>query len=73
MNDKIRVAVVGAGNIARAHLNAYVQSGRAEIVAVADVVEEMCSQDGSALGRIILRRYGALARRMVWTNQRVIS
>ncbi|MCD6291227.1 MAG: Gfo/Idh/MocA family oxidoreductase [Anaerolineae bacterium] len=41
MNDKIRVAVVGAGNIARAHLNAYVQSGRAEIVAVADVVEEI--------------------------------
>ncbi len=50
MGEKVRVAVVGAGNIGRVHLDAYVRSGRAEIVAVADPVLEAARARADAFG-----------------------
>ncbi|NOZ27100.1 MAG: Gfo/Idh/MocA family oxidoreductase [Chloroflexi bacterium] len=50
MEEKVRVAVVGAGGIGGIHLRAYAQSGRAEIVAVADVVPEAARTRAEAFG-----------------------
>lgn len=47
----IRVAIVGAGNISRLHLEAYQAfAGRCEIVALADIIPERCESAKQRLG-----------------------
>jgi predicted dehydrogenase len=50
MTLKTRVAVVGVGNIGGTHLKAYQECGRAEIVAVADIIPETAQARAEAFG-----------------------
>lgn len=50
MTDKLRVGLVGAGGIARAHANACAQVGEVELVAIADVSLENARRLGDEWG-----------------------
>ena len=47
---KVRIAMVGAGNIARAHLEAYKNVENAEIVALCDINEETLAETAQMFG-----------------------
>ena len=48
--DKIRIGVIGTGNIAREHLNAYAKNPHVEIYALCDINEELLKKRGEEYG-----------------------
>lgn len=48
--EKLRVAVIGTGNISRAHLNAYRDNPNVEIYALCDISEERVKKAGEEYG-----------------------
>lgn len=50
MANKLRVGVIGCGNMAKNHVRGYLNTGRYEIVALADLSEEAMAQYDEAFG-----------------------
>ena len=48
--DKIRIGVIGTGNIAREHLNAYAKNPNVEIYALCDINEQILQKRGAEYG-----------------------
>ena len=63
--DKVRIALIGAGNIANAHLNAYKSVKEAEIVANARSFYASTTDKGKKDAEEILKRAKAQAEAMV--------
>lgn len=53
--DKVKIAVIGAGNIANAHIKAYREVEGAEVYALCDINEERLNETGELFG--LNRRY----------------
>ena len=53
--EKLRIALVGAGNISRCHLTAYSKVKEAEIVAICDIDEAQLNETADSYG--IKNRY----------------
>ncbi|HVF85706.1 MAG TPA: Gfo/Idh/MocA family oxidoreductase, partial [Abditibacteriaceae bacterium] len=50
MSDKVRVGIIGAGQIAQAHLKAYREIEDAEVVALADINENAATRAAQEFG-----------------------
>ncbi len=55
---KLRLAMIGAGNIAKTHLDAYAKMPNVEVVAACDINEEVLNKTADKYG--IVRRYTSL-------------
>lgn len=58
MNKKIKVALIGAGNIANTHLSSYKKNKNAEIYAICDINESRLNETADIFG--IERRYNSV-------------
>nr|MBA3947924.1 Gfo/Idh/MocA family oxidoreductase [Herpetosiphonaceae bacterium] len=67
MSTQLRVGVIGAGGIARIHLRGYLDSGRYEIVGLADLEESAMAEKDSMFG--IAPRHYTDAREMLAKEQ----
>jgi len=50
MSEKIRVGIIGAGQISQAHLSAYSEIGGVEVIAIADINEEAATTSAHKFG-----------------------
>ena len=67
--EKLRIGMVGAGNICHAHLSAYRHDPRVEIVAICDIDFDRCNRTADEFG--IPNRYKSV-HEMVADRRRLI-
>jgi predicted dehydrogenase len=70
MTAELKVAIVGAGNISRAHAKAYAATGRTTLVGVADIVREKAEESAATYGS---KPYGGVTELLAAEEPELVS